>query len=315
MIKGISAYKSLLVFAAILTLLIVVPMPCYVLHILTLICIFASLVTCWSLPARADVISLGHASFFGIGAYIPTLLFLNFRMTPLLGMWVGAVVAVVLALLVGYPCFRFGVKGIYFAIATLVMAEGVKLVCVTLRNITGGMNGLSVTYMGNAPLYLQFTNPKLYYVLAFVLLLLTLYVKHRIDNGRIGFFLSAIAENEVAAASLGVEVLNVKLQTLAISAALCALTGTVYAQFAGYISPPSVLSLDVSIKIILFAIVGGIYSFWGPMFGAFLMVPISEALRLALGVYAGDMAWVLYGCLIVIVIIMRPQGILARRKF
>ena len=312
--KTLYAYRSLIIFIGLLIFLSLLPLPSYVIRILTLMCIFSCLTISWSLPARADLISIGHAAFFGVGAYTSALIFLNFRLSPLIGMWIGAALAVVIALLVGYPCFKFGVKGLYFAIATLVMAEGIRLLFITFEDVTGGMNGLSITFLGNNPLYLQFSDLRLYCIVACILLLFSSVIFYEIHNGKLGLFLSAIAENEVAAASLGVNTLKVKLVIFMVSALLCALTGAIYAQFAGYISPATVLSLDLSVLIILYSIIGGIYSFWGPIFGAFLMVPISEILRVFLGAYGRDLAWVVYGSLIIFFMLTKPEGIIRARK-
>src|SRR6266704_6926106 len=123
-----------------LAILVAVPVvvPTYFLHLLIQVLLWGFVYTAWSLMGRFGFVSLGHGAFMGIGAYVPALMWNYYGLTPWLGIPVGILLAVVLALVVGYPCFRFRVVGHYFALVTLALGQVVMLTVVAAREVTGG---------------------------------------------------------------------------------------------------------------------------------------------------------------------------------
>jgi branched-chain amino acid transport system permease protein len=265
----------------------------------------------WNLLAGyCGQISLGHAVFFGTGAYTSSVLVKELELTPWAGMAAGALLAVALSQVIGYPVFRL--RGHYFAIATIAVGEIVH----TLMNNwdwVGGARGLFVPIKRpDSFVNLQFHEGKqMYYYIALGLLLLALLLTRTIERSRTGFYFRAIREDQDAAASLGVPVARYKLRAMALSAGLTALGGTFYAQYVLFIDPESVFPLSLSILICLVAVVGGVGTLWGPLIGAAILVPLSEGTRVYLGGTGKAIDLLIYGALIVLISIIQPGGIMA----
>ncbi|MGH7278173.1 MAG: branched-chain amino acid ABC transporter permease [Candidatus Rokuibacteriota bacterium] len=297
-----------LVFPAVFTL----PFPR---HVMIMIFLYASLAVAWNILAGyCGQISLGHAVFFGVGAYTSSLLVAKAGMTPWVGMAAGAVLAVVVSQLVGYPVFRL--RGHYFAIATIAIGEIAQTLAANWE-FAGGARGLFVPIRRpDSFLNFQFHESKaVYYYIALALLLLGLGVTRWLERSRHGYYFRAIREDQDAAASLGVHVAREKHRAIAISAALTALGGTFWAQYLLYIDPESVFPLTLSVLITLVAVLGGVGTLWGPVLGAAVLVPLSEGTRIYLGGGGTALDLLIYGALIVVISVLQPDGLmgLARR--
>jgi branched-chain amino acid transport system permease protein len=284
-------------------------------HVMIMIFLYGSLAAAWNILAGyCGQISLGHASYFGIGAYTSSLLFRHLGLTPWLGMLAGALVAVAVAQLVGYPVFRL--RGHYFAIATIAVGEIVQTLVINW-DWAGGARGLFVPMQRpDSLLNFQFHDGRAaYYYIALGLLLTALAATHLVERSRRGYYFRAIREDELAAAALGVPVAREKHWALGVSAALTALGGTFYAQYVLFIDPESVLSLSLSILICLVAVLGGVGTLWGPLVGAAVLVPLGEATRVWLGGSGRALDLLIYGALIVLFAVLQPAGLvgLARR--
>lgn len=279
-------------------------------HVMTMIFLFGSLATAWNLLAGyCGQISLGHAIFFGLGAYTSTLLQREVALTPWVGMLAGAVVAVLVSQVIGYPVFRL--RGHYFAIATIALGEIVQTLAINW-DWAGGARGLSIPIVrGDSVLALQFNQMRgAYYYIALGLCVLALLVTRRLDRSRRGYYFRAVREDQDAAASLGIHVAREKHWAIGMSAALTALGGTFYAQYVLFISPESVFPLSLSILICLVAVLGGVGTLWGPLLGAAVMVPLSEGTRVYLGGTGKALDLLIYGALIVIVSVWQPAGLI-----
>src|SRR3989441_1599708 len=281
-----------------------------------MIFLYGSLAQAWNLLAGyCGQISLGHAVFFGAGAYTSTLLGKYFDLSPWIGMAVGAVVAVAVAQLIGYPVFRL--RGHYFAIATIAVGEIIQALVINW-DWAGGARGLFVPIKRpDSFVNFQFHESKaVYYFIALGLLLLALGVTRWIEGSRRGYFFRAIREDQEAAASLGVHVAREKHWAIAVSAALTALGGTFYAQYVFFIDPESVFPLSLSILICLVAVLGGVGTLWGPLVGAAVLVPLSEGTRVWLGGGGKAPDLLLYRALILLIPRFPPRGLvgLARRR-
>lgn len=305
---GLAVLVLLLVFPVVVTQ----PFPR---HVFITIFLYATLAQAWNLLAGyCGQISLGHAVFFGTGAYTSSMLVKVFDLTPWAGMAVGALLAVALSQAIGYPVFRL--HGHYFAIATIAVGEIVHITAVNADWI-GAARGLFLPIKRPDSLVnLQFhQNKQAYYYIALALLLVALAVTRRIERSRTGYYFRAIREDAGAAASLGIPVARYKQRAMAMSAALTAMCGTFYAQYVLFIDPESVFALSLSILICLVAVLGGVGTLWGPLIGAAVLVPLSEGTRVYLGGTGKAIDLLIYGALIMTISVVQPAGLigLARR--
>jgi branched-chain amino acid transport system permease protein len=259
---------------------------------------------------RFGLVSLGHGAFLGIGAYTTTLLWNFFGLTPWLGVVLAVAASVALALVVAYPCSRFGIVGHYFALVTLAVGEVVRLLIIAERDWTGGSLGLTLKPVGHDSLLaVQYTDKRVFYFASLVLWLGGLWVWRRLDRSMARAAMEAIGEDETAAASVGIRVTRFKLAITGLSAALTAVGGVVYAQYMTYVSPETLAGVGVSLRIVFAVVLGGMYSLLGPTVGTALTIALSEYLRVVFGVKFIGMAETIYGLLLVLFIIFLPAGI------
>ncbi len=301
---GLAALGALLAFPLVFTL----PFPR---HVMIMIFLYAMLAQAWNLLAGyCGQISLGHAVFFGTGAYTSSVLVKEAGLTPWIGMLAGALLAVALSQVIGYPVFRL--RGHYFAIATIAVGEIVQTLVINWDWV-GGARGLFVPIKRpDSFLNFQFHESKqTYYYIALGFLLLALWITRRTERSRTGYYFRAIREDQDAAASLGIPVARYKQRAMALSAGLTALGGTFYAQYILFIDPESVLPLSLSILICLVAVLGGVGTLWGPVIGAAILVPLSEGTRIYLGGTGKAIDLLVFGALIVAVSVIQPGGIMA----
>lgn len=312
-----TSYLPAIVLAAVLAVLPVV-VPVYFLHLLIQIVLWAFIYTAWSLMGRFGFVSFGHGAFMGVGAYVPALLWNYYGVTPWVGIPIGVVVSALLAVVIGYPCFRLKVVGHYFALVTLALSQVVLLSLTAARDFTGGSLGFTLKTAGHSWYALQFPEKGYFYGIALLLWLFGLLIWSRIDRSISREALEAISEDEDAAAAVGINVLREKLRVTVISAALTALGGAIYAQYIMYLNPESVSGIVVSLQIVFAAVAGGVYSMLGPTVGALLTISLTEGLRVWFGVTFIGAANTIYGVLLILCIIFMPQGIvgaLQRVKF
>jgi len=279
-------------------------------HVMIMIFLYGALATAWNILAGyCGQISLGHAVYFGLGAYASTLLVREAALTPWLGMLAGAALAVIVSQAIGYPVFRL--RGHYFAIATIGFGEIVQTIVLNWDRV-GGARGLFVPIKRpDNLLNFQFHESKAYYYyIALGLLVLALGATRWIERSRRGYYFRAIREDQDAAASLGVPVAREKHAAMAVSAALTALGGTFWAQYVLFIDPESVFPLSLSILICLVAVLGGVGSLWGPLLGAAVLVPLSEGTRVLLGGTGKALDLVIYGVLIMLIAVFQPAGLI-----
>jgi branched-chain amino acid transport system permease protein len=278
-----------------------------------LMLMMAQLGVAWNiLGGYAGQVSLGHAAFFGTGAYVSTLLALRLGLTPWVGMFAGAGVAAALSVVIGWPCFRL--KGHYFAMATIAVGEIVQAV-VNGWDLLGGAVGLSLPLQQTGFWHMVFNRSKLpYHYIALGLLLFTLLVNWLVTRSHVGYYLRAIKDEPDAARSLGVSLTRYKLYAIALSSGLAAMGGTLYAQKELLIDPGSTLSTGLSIKMSLVAIMGGVGTLTGPVVGAVLLTAIEEASRMGFGGTGRGTDMVVYGLLIVLIAVYQPSGVLGWLK-
>jgi branched-chain amino acid transport system permease protein len=277
-------------------------------HIVVMMFIFVMLGGAWNiLSGYAGQLSLGHAAFFGTGAYVSTLLVNAYGISPWITLWIGGAAALLLSLPVGFICFRL--QGPYFTIATIGLAEALRLLVLHFREITNGAQGLTVPFRGNAPWHLQFDSKLPYYYVAMALAIAVLLVTRRMERSRLGHYLVAIGQNQDAAEALGIDSAGAKRRALMLSAFLTGLAGVFYAQYTYVIHPDSAFGLGISIQIALVAIVGGVGTILGPAIGAAIMEFFIQSTQIVFaGQYPG-LELMVYGGLLVTVILWQPRGV------
>lgn len=277
-------------------------------HLGILIAMYGSLATAWNwLGGYAGQVSLGHAVFFGLGAYGTSVGQLWWGLNPWVGTALGVLAAVLFSLVVGYPCFRL--RGHYFAIATIAVGEIVGIVFTNWER-AGGAVGLFLPLRPSSLLNFQFKGKAGYFYIVLVILALGLAVTRQLERTRPGYYFRAIKEDPDAARALGIDIVRYKLMAMALSAGLTALVGAFWANYVLFIDPESVLPMMLSIQICLVAVLGGVGSLWGPLVGACILIPISELTRTFLGGTGRGIDLVMYGFLIMLVAVVQPAGIM-----
>ena len=278
-------------------------------HLMIMIFLYATLGLAWNMiGGYAGQISLGHALFFGIGAYTSTLMLMKLWVSPWVGMLAGGAISIVVSLIIGYPCFKLA--GHYFAIATIAIAE-IAMVWMLNWDWAGAAVGLTLPILPESLINLEFHSSKApYYYIAFGLLVLALMATLWIDRSKLGYYFKAIKGDLEGARSLGIHVIKYKFYALALSAFFTSICGSFYAQYVLFIDPDSVFPLMISVIPCLIATLGGVGTIWGPVIGSFILIPISEFTRIYLGGGGKGTDLILYGFLIIIISVYQPFGLI-----
>ena len=279
----------------------------YALHIFILLFIAIALGESWNvIGGFAGQYSVGHAAWYGLGAYGAFILLQRKAIAPWFGVWVALAAAVIIALAVGWITFRL--RGPYFVLASIAVAEIIRLAALNWKELTNGAEGILAADV--PPLRLGGTvitdwNSKTpYYYLGLAMALFCIAVNFLVKRSKLGYYLQAIREDQDAAHSLGIPLTLSKNTALAISAACTALAGSFAAFYIGFIEPQGVFGIEVSIQMVLTCIIGGIGTVAGPVIGAVVVVLLSEALRASLS----SAHLLVYGVLVIIVILTMPDG-------
>ena len=250
------------------------------LNVFLLIFLFGYWGQCWNiLGGYAGQLSLGHAAYVGVGAYTSTLLFVNFGVSPWIGMLAGAGLAGLFGLVIGFLSFRYRLSGPYFALATIAFAELVRLTALHVE-FTGGSLGVLIPLGEDSFWQFQFTAKAPYYYISLAMMVAVTVFVYWMSRSRIGYYLHAIRQDEQAAAAIGIDATRYKLIATTLSAALTGAGGTFYAQYTQYIVPDDLITIALSVEIILRTIFGGSATVLGPIVGSFVLTPVAEATRI-----------------------------------
>jgi branched-chain amino acid transport system permease protein len=287
----------------------------YPLHLMILVLLWGYIYTSWSLMGRLGMVSFGHGAFMGIGAYTVVMLWNHFGLSPWIGAPVALALAAVVAIVIGYPCFRFRIVGHYFALVTLALSEVTRLIITALRDQTGGSlgatpNGALTEGTSIAVGALQFSSKWLWLAIVFAVWLAGLWIWRAVDRGMGRLALQAISEDEEAAASVGIHVTRAKLQVTLVSALMTCAGGILYAQYQLYVNPDTVSGIAISLQMVFGVIAGGMFVMLGPTVGAAFTLLLAEGLRLAFGNRYPALDTTIYGVMLVLFIIFMPKGIL-----
>jgi branched-chain amino acid transport system permease protein len=277
------------------------------------ILLFSFIGVAWNLMGGyAKQLSLGHAAYFGLGAYTSTILQIDFGISPWIGMIAGGLVAMLASLPIGWLCFRL--RGPYFTIATIATAQALMLIFLKFRDLAWGAEGTTIPNLGSAPLMMQFETKSAYYYVALGLLALGLAITYLIERSWMGYYLVAIGEDEDAAEAIGVNAPRIKRDIYLISSFLTALAGTFYTQYIYFIDPATAFSFNISIEAALVSIVGGIGTLWGPVIGTILLETTSTLLQSWLGGSIGGVQLTVYSLILMAVILWRPTGLMGMMR-
>lgn len=282
----------------------------YPIRILCLVFLTAAMAQSWNiLGGLANQVSLGHAAFFGIGAYTSTVLLVEFGLSPWFGMIAGAALAGVAAVILSIPTSKL--KGHYFALATLAFSEACRVVANSV-SFTGGPQGISVPYVGDSWAMMQFRTAGGYTPLIALLFFVVFFTYAAVSHSRLGYMLKGIRGNESAAELSGISTATVKVKGIVISAALAAICGTVFAQFIFFLDPDSIFSpLGISVRMVLVAIIGGTATLAGPFVGAVVFILLEEVSRTWLSTFPSGASPLLLGVIMIAIVLWRPDGLIS----
>lgn len=284
----------------------------YLLSLLILILYFAYVGQAWNIMMGfAGQLSLGHSLYVGLGAYTAAALFVHFGVEPWLGVIASIAIATSAGCCIGYLGFRFGVKGVYFALLTIAFAEFVRILFDHFGWV-GGSSGLFLPVENRADndlLALRGTPTMFFYVILF-LTFAALLINHLLLRSRIGYYWLAIREDQDAAEAVGVPVFKYKMYAVALSAAMTSVGGVFYAFYYNNLYPDNIFSMHKSIEIILGPIIGGLGTLFGPILGAFVLTSIGETLTVLTEDLALDgIKALVYGVCLLLIVFFRPSGL------
>lgn len=274
----------------------------YQVQVMFRIALFAALGLAWNLVGGyAGQLSLGHAAFFGVGAYGLTLLAAH-SVPMWIAIFVAALLASILAAIIGIIVFRL--RGPYFVLATIAVAEVLRLTA-TNWDFTGGATGLDTPALFTGRSFWR-----MFYFAAVALGLIAFLVNLWVSRSRFGYYLMAIREDEDTAGAVGIDPARKKLQSLLISAFLTGLGGALYGSAFQYIIPDNVLHIDISVQIAIITMLGGAGTLLGPIVGAVLLLSASELFKNQFK----ESHLLIYGILIILVVLFLPEGIVGGVK-
>ena len=271
----------------------------------TLVPIWATVGVAWNLfSGYSGLMSFGHAAFFGIGAYTVALLLVKLGLSPWFGIVIAGFAGALAGVVIGFPTFKL--RGHYFALAMLAYPLALLYVFEWL-----GFQEVALPMNRETPAaFMQFSDQRIYVLLAVVLLVIALAINVAVERSRFGLSLLAIKQNELAAMGVGINPRRWKLKAIALSGALTAVAGGLYAVVLLIVTPPAVFGMLASAQAMIVTLFGGIATVAGPVIGALILVPLGETLHAELGSRIPGIQGVVFGAAIMIVVLLAPEGIL-----
>ncbi|MEO6626518.1 MAG: branched-chain amino acid ABC transporter permease [Burkholderiaceae bacterium] len=284
----------------------------FVLSVLTLVFLFAAVGAAWNLMmGYAGQLSLGHALYFGAGAYAMGLLVSKLAASAWFGLPLSFAAGAALGALVGALGFRFAVRGVYFALLTIAFAEFARIL-VEHWAFAGGNGGLFLPALtpDNQPLLSLRGDAAFFYYALLVTMAMIWLACAMLVRGRLGYYWRAVREDEGAARAIGVPATRVKVLAAALSAGFTGICGAWYALIQGSLFPDSVLGMRMSIDLNIAPIVGGLGTLFGPILGAMVIIPLNELSKdLAQEFSISGLKLIVYGALLLVIVLFAPHGI------
>ncbi|MCH3918090.1 MAG: branched-chain amino acid ABC transporter permease [Spirochaetia bacterium] len=301
--------KKLLMLVALLLIIVLLPIFITVPYIISIFITTFLTISCslaWNiLGGMTGQISLGHAAFMALGAYITTMLLNYFNISPWLSIIivffiVGSLGAVILS-----PCFVL--HGAYFSLVTIAFGEAFRNLFLNWE-LAGKGQGLLLTYGKPSFALMRFGSKAPYFYISLVMMAGYYLVIKRIDHSKLGYGLKTIREDEDTAKAVGINPLKYKMIATFISSGMIAVCGVFYACYVRYVNP-DIMMTSKSVEYVLPAIIGGLGSVAGPLIGGAILVPLSEYLNASLSSIANGFNLVVYSAIIIAVIVLQPSGI------
>jgi branched-chain amino acid transport system permease protein len=297
-------------FFALAALAPVVVRDAYLLDGLVLILLWGSVAAAWNVAGGyAGQVSLGHSVFFGLGAYSAALLGTRWGLSPWIGLVVGAALAIAVGFVIGFLSNRL--RGPYFVLATIAFSQVLLMVASRWRGFTSGSEGIPVPFRPGF-WTLGIADKRVWVYLILALAVGVYLVQVYLERSRRGYQLAAVREDEDAALSLGVPARRLKVAAIAVSAALTAACGALWAQYVGFVDPFYVFSVDLSVRFALGAVLGGIGTALGPFVGAALVTTLETYLRARFGGIGAGLVGIyliIYGVALIALVRFAPQGL------
>jgi len=286
----------------------------YLISVLILVLYFAYVGQAWNLlMGFAGQLSLGHALYLGIGAYVAAALWIHFGVGPWLGVFAAIPVAALGGAFIGWLGWRFSIEGVYFALLTIAFAEFTRI-GFDHWDFTGASAGFFLPIGGEAAA--QWWNlgggPPLFYYVALALATGATGLIAGLRRSALGYRWLAVREDAEAARALGINVFRARMAAMLISSSMTAVAGVFYAFYYRNLFPAQVFDIGRSIELILAPIIGGLGTVFGPIVGALILTPLGEALIAAtqrLGLDAPGTKAVFYGLALMVIIWLRPNGV------
>jgi branched-chain amino acid transport system permease protein len=315
LLDGVSR-RALILLAAFFAALVAAPgfANDYLLTVLILILYFAYIGMAWNIMMGfAGQLSLGHALYVGLGAYVAAALFVRFDIVPWLGLLAAVPIAAAAGAFIGFLAFRFRVAGVSFAILTIAFAEFARVGFDHL-SWTGASAGLflPVKQYATNDLWRLRGHPAMFYYVLLAATVLAFIGTRALLQSRLGYYWLAIREDEDAARSLGVDTFYYKMMAVVISAGMTSFAGVIYAFYYNNLFPEQVFHISQSILIILGPIVGGVGTLFGPILGAFVLESVAEGFRTLLEVFGVDLPGtnqLFFGIVLLLVVVAMPEGV------
>jgi len=301
--------RGAFLFFGLAALIPLVVRDAYFLDSLVLILLWGALSAAWNVAGGyAGQVSIGHASFFGIGAYSAALMVTRFGLGPWLGMLVGVVLSIGAGFIIGFLSNRL--KGPYFALSTIAFSQVLLIGVSRWRGFTSGGEGIPVPFRpGFATLGLGHVG---WVYMALAMALVCFAVQVYLERSRVGYQLAGVREDEDAAEALGIATRRLKVAAITLSAALTSIGGSLWAQYVGFVDPTYVFSVDLSVRFALNTIIGGMGTALGPFLGSILITSLETYLRATFaGVKAGftGIYLIIYGTALILVVRFVPEGL------
>jgi len=304
---GLDLEKMLIVLIMILLILPLLELNPYIYHLIILSLMFAVMAAAWVILAIAGPVSLGHATYFGIGAYFTYFAMSKWGLSSYSALMIAILVSVTASVFFSFITFRYGIAGIYFALVTIAFAEILRQLFISFREITGGSLGVFLMVREPTPLHFLYDS-KIPYYYFLIAVYIALYVITRYILNKFILVLRVIGNDELTAASMRVNILRYKMLAFSFSALICSLMGWFYIHYFRYITPDVAFGLLTSVEIVVIGLLGGL-SVIGALIASLILIPLGEMLRaLWGGIYAG-LHVMIYGAILMTLVILRSLRI------
>jgi len=285
----------------------------YQTSVLVLVFLAAYMGQAWNvMMGFAGLLSLGHALYLGLGAYVSAALFVHFGLSPLLGLFVAIILCVGVAMAIGALSFQFRIEGVYFALLTIAFAEVARIGFDHLK-WTGGAGGFFLPVAGSQGQWWNLRGgPLFFYYVSLAMAAAAFALCVALRRSKLGYQWLAVREDAEAARAVGIDVTRARMSAVVVSAAMSALGGVAHVFYYNNVFSAQIFDMSRSIDIMLAPIIGGIGTLFGPILGAFILIPLGEALihaTQALGINAPGAKAVFFGLALMIIIFLAPSGI------